>query len=1206
MFLAVFIWAKNHTFIEQEGAKIYNMKRYLQQCLLLLLPVTAIAGATPIEFVENQGQWQHPFLYKATTSTSDIYLEKNGITYLIGANDNPAKIHAFKIGAVKSTTLNFHAYRMIFDGANAINAVEGSKYQQHYYNYFLGNNPDNWKSGIHPCLNVDYKNVYNNIDLHLSSAESKLKYDFIVTAGADPAQIKLRFEGADALAIKNNKLEISTSIGIVRELAPYAYQYKNGERVEVNCRYKLRGNTISYSFPDGYDRSAALIIDPTVVFSTFTGSSYDNWGYTATYDAQGNFYAGGLTSNAQGGTGYPTSTGAIQTSFGGGSTSSGNAYPSDIAIMKFNSAGNAMIYSTYLGGSDNEQPHSLIVDASGNLYIAGRTYSSNFPVTSGSYDNTYNGAGDLVVVKFNATGTSLLASTYVGGGGEDIANYSSTEFGWGNLKHNYGDDARSEIIIDRQSNVYIAACTKSPDFPTTASAIKTTLGVGDAQDAVVLKLNSNLSNLLWSTYLGGSNDDAAYVLALDTSQNDLYVGGGTMSSNFPTTSGALTTAYQGSTDGFIARFQNGGTYALQKATFIGRSGYDQVYGMQMDANNNLYAMGQTLGGTFPVSSGVYSNPGSSQFVIKLDHDLASNLMSTVFGSGSSTTTNISPVAFLIDTCENIYISGWGGDIYTSSGATPPPGTGTTNGMPITSNAAQSTTDGADFYFIVLAKNMSSLMYGTYWGANTSVPEHVDGGTSRFDKNGVVYQAICAACGGPSGTFPTTPGAYATSKGSNNCNLGALKIAFNFSNVVATPKVSPNKTICPGQTVQFTNSSTNATSYEWDFGDGSPISTQTSPSHIYNSGVGTFNVRFVAINPSACKTRDTAYLTIKVDTNYIKPNFTLTQLDTCYPYRADVLNTSKYSKTPASTQFTWDFGDGNTSNSVNPPTHQYAAAGTYTITLLMRDTTACNSPDSTQKTASFNGLTVDANFDVSDICDQSTVNIQNNSSQATTYLWDLGNGKTSANPAPSIKYDSAGSYKIVLIAYNPASCNKTDTISKTVNVRPTPDANFSHSPIVPETNKPISFTNKSTGADSYKWNFGDGMGSEDVNPVHMFKKTGTYLACLIASNKFGCYDTICRNVDADVFPLADLPTAFSPNDDGVNDILYVRGAGIEKMNLVIYNRFGERIFESNDVSVGWDGKYKGRLQPMEAYAFVLNVTFVDNTTYYKTGNVTLLR
>src|SRR5690606_14124512 len=228
--------------------------------------------------------------------------------------------------------------------------------------FYLGNDPKRWQSGVGVYRNVDYHNLYPGIDVHFSSDEGHAKYDFIVKPGGDPRDIRLQFEGLDGIKLEAGNLILATSVGTIRELKPFAYQYVDGTRIEVACRYSLKGNILTYVFPDGYDRTKILTIDPTIVFATLTGSTADNWGFTATYDAGGNLYAGGIAN----GLGYPTSLGAFQTTFGGGSATS---MPCDITISKFDASGSSLLYSTYLGGSEDDMPHSLVVDDNGNLIL---------------------------------------------------------------------------------------------------------------------------------------------------------------------------------------------------------------------------------------------------------------------------------------------------------------------------------------------------------------------------------------------------------------------------------------------------------------------------------------------------------------------------------------------------------------------------------------------------------------------------------------------------------------------------------------------------------------------------------------------------------------------------------------------------------------------------------------------------------------------
>jgi gliding motility-associated-like protein len=1194
-------------------------KLYSLLSLIAAFAPTLVYGQSPVEYIKNNGQWGNWIQYKASTPGGDIYLEKKGLRYVLGDADNEQKIDGYHHGTIKTApSLKFHAYLVSFEGANDA-VLTGTKQQNNYYNYYLGNDPKRWASGIHPNLDVDYNGLYDGINMHVSSQWGHLVYEFHVQPGADADKVKMKFEGQDELKIKENNLVIGTSVGQVLEIKPYAYQYINDVRTEVRCYYKLKGNVLSYYFPDDYDHSKLLVIDPTVVFCSFTGSTADNWGFTATYDNQGNFYAGGLVNCTAFGGQYPVSPGAFQVTYGGGYTS-GNyyAYGSDIAIMKFNPSGSNRVYATYIGGDGNERPHSMIVDASGNLIIAGRSISQNYPVTASAFQPTNHGDYDIVVTKLNATGTALIGSTYVGGSGVDGVNYDSTEYLYGELKFNYGDDARSEVQVDNAGNIYVTGSTSSTNFPTTATAVQTTLS--GQQDGVVFKMNSTLTSMLWGTYIGGTGSDAGYVLAFDNTQQSVYVGGGTNSPNFPVTAGSWKSSFQGGTaDGFILKFKNSAPYNILKGTYVGTSNYDQVYGIGLDNNNNVYCMGQSLGGAFPVTAGVYSNPNSSQFVMEMSNDLSTDMASTVYGSGDPAHTNISPVAFLVDTCNNVYVSGWGGNLANLEPST----AGTCTGMATTTNppAVQSTTDGYDFYFIVFGSGLATLRYATFYGRNSTdvgQGEHVDGGTSRFDKNGIIYQAICGNCRGSNGNtgpgggdppFPTTAGAWAEIDSNYNCNEIALKIAFEIGPVTADVSATPSTHGCAPLTVNFTNLSSNGISYIWNFGDGTTATTFNATHTFTNPGV--YQVYLSAANSNSCiSVTDTFFLTVVVDTNQIKPSFTYALVDSCNPYTATFGNTSQYgteANAQAQTTFQWFFGDGTNFTGTTPPIHNFPDTGYYVVTLVMTDTNSCNSPDTVRQVVRFKNEKVKAKFYAPDtICVFTTITVIDSSQNATNYYWTFGDNGTSGNSSPSHAYNTPGVYTITLIVNNPKACKPNDTITRVIVVQSGPVANFSFTPTTPETNVPIDFTNLSTNATRYFWDFGDNTSGVEVNPSHLYKKSGYYNVCLSAFNGSNCPSKICKSVNTDIQPLADIPSGFSPNGDGKNDILYVRGADITSMDLKIYNRWGELIFESKNQEVGWDGTFNGKPQPMEAYAFTLNVTFGDGTTMQKKGNVTLLR
>ncbi len=1167
---------------------------------IFLLCTLSVSAQNPIEFVQNKGQWVEDFEYKAQTPSGDIYLQKAGYTINMASHQNHDKIHAFKHGEIKKAPqLFFHAYEVNFLGANKNHTFQANRKQQHYYNYFLGNDSKRWKSKIYPHLSVDYKDLYKGVDAHIYSDQGKLKYDIILAPNTDASQIQMEYIGTDGLSLKNGNLILKTSLGDMQELKPYAYQMINGERKKVPCSYKVKDNVVSFKFPRGYNKKVELVIDPVLVFCSFSGSTGDNWGTTATYDQFGNYYGGGFNLL----TGFPVTTGAYDQTYAGGSTISGGGQPQDVSVLKFDPSGSSLRYATYIGGTDNEQPHSIIVDTlSGNLIIAGRTFSTNFPVSANAHDAIHNGGSDIFVFVLDSTGSTMVGSTFIGGSGDDGINITPVYVNLPGLKHNYGDDAKSEVIVDGSGNIYVSAMTQSTNFPVSPNAHQSSNA--GMQDGVIFELNQNCSNLLWSTYFGGSADDACYVLSFDKiNPNVLYVAGGTASSNFPSTSGVLNENYGGGIDGFVARF-NASSKALVASTFIGTNAYDQVYGIQTDDSNNVFIMGQTQG-AYPTTPGVYSNPNSPQFITKLDNNLSNILISTVFGNGSTLTTNISPTAFLVDRCGNIYVSGWGGP----TGGSP----GSTTGLPVTPNATgfvQTTTDGSDFYYFVVNRDMSALVYATYFGLNNALVggEHVDGGTSRFDPNGVIYQAICAACGNTAG-FPTTPGAYATTNGSANCNLGAVKIDFQLQDPDADADAGGNTRGCVPHTVNFLNNSASATSFIWDFGDGSPTTTAVSPSHTYTAP-GTYTASLTAINPNGCTTAsDTDLIQIVVLNDSIQVGFTHTKVDSCDPYTATFNNTTTFNNGPTNpgTTFSWNFGDGTTFNGANPPIHSFPAPQSYTVTLVVTDTAACNSPDSISQVVDFSTSVVLAGFQCPDsVCLPANVNFTDMSTNASSLAWTFGDGGTSTATNPSHSYTAAGQYTVKLVSANPNTCNLVDSFSKTLHVFGSPTADFTYTPNPPTPNTMLRFQNQSTGGSIYKWDFGDGTISTDENPTKIYQRDGFYTVCLRVTNEFGCTDTLCQTVRGNVIPLVDVPSGFSPNGDGVNDLVRVLGYGIETMTFKIYNRWGELVFQTNDRYEGWDGTYKGEPQEMDAYGYLLDVTFFDGSKKFKKGNITLLR
>lgn len=900
-------------------------------CFLFLTSwVMLSAGELPsgpkMIFEENKNQWPKQVCYEADFAGGKLFLEKNKFTYLLIER---VDLHEFQ-HTEEPLKISYHAFCVNFKNSNPDVRVLGNTPYPFHRNYYLGNDPGRWAEGVKLYDGITYSSIYPNIDMKVYNADKNLKYDLIVHPGGTPRDIEFNYEGANKLYLREGSLYIQTSLGEMVEQKPYAFQVVNGENVEVKCAFRLSGNTVGFAIEGKYDKTLPLVIDPILVASTYTGSFADNWGFTATYDAAGNIYTGGIAATA----GYPTTLGSFDNTFNGGMPFGGGTYPFDITITKYNAAGTSILFSTYYGGSSNEQPHSLFVNTNNELYVTGRANSTNFPTTQGAYDVTHNGGYDIIIGKFNAAG-ALLASTFVGGTGNDGVNVSSSFGGFTSLKFNYADDGRGEIILDNSSNVYVAGSTRSTDFPTTAGAHD--IALGGTQDGCVIKMNSSLSSLLFSTYLGGSGDDAAYGIKL--SSNNVFVTGGTTSTDFPTTAGVLNPTYKGgSADGYITAFNSTGTGILY-STYMGTSDYDQSYMIETDANNDIYVFGQTKGG-YPVTSGTYSNANSKQFIHKLNNQLNSTVFSTVIGNGSANP-NISPTAFLVDSCQSIYIAGWG---RCSPFGHPFPATVT--GMPVTSNAFQSTTDGCDFYFMVLRPNAQSLLYATFFGQAGAVPDHVDGGTSRFDKRGFIYQSVCASCGG-NDAFPTTTTAWSRTNNSFNCNNAVVKMDLQVSpDANASVSGSPNG--CVPYTVTFNMNGSIGTTYKWNFGDGSPQTTVASPTHTFTS-VGTYTVSLaVSDSTGTCNRSDTAKIVINVGAPPV-----LSTAVTPVFCNAGTNGTATVTASGGLTPYTYLWSNGQTT-----ATATSLGAATYTVTVT--NAYGCAATANATVTEP-NALTVNASF-----------------------------------------------------------------------------------------------------------------------------------------------------------------------------------------------------------------------------------------------------
>jgi len=1000
--------------------------------LFLVVSTNFSSLGSDIQFIENKGQWDKNILYKAGIQNGVLLITHGGLEYLFY---DAEKLNAFSHGNHStdqahsrskdpdywdSNMLNLHGISLDFLYPSPELTLHAEDEQEVYYNFFLGDDMTKWASKVKVFKEILYNNIYPGIHMRLYGSDTHLKYDIIVEPGADCQNIKFRYSGAEDIRIIENSLYTKTSLNTIIENAPISYQINSNDTIFVPSSYKIENNVVSFEFPEGYDPLQPLIIDPLLVFSSYSGSSYDNWGNTATYDNRGNVYSGGTVRMAYG-FNFPVTPGAFQEELGG---------LWDIGILKFDSTGNRLLYGSYLGGSGTETPFSLIVNHNDELIIYGITGSMDYPVTDNAYSKVFLGGdsvgnalgnynsgnlgisyregSDFFIARISSDGTQLLSSTYLGGSNNDGIN-NAPGFP---LSRNYGDEFRGEVNIDSENNIYIAGNTSSIDFPI-VNGFQVDYG-GGTQDGIIAKLAPDLSDVLWSTYIGGSLADAAYgiIISKDTLS---FITGGTMSNDFPVTSNALNIDFGGDVDGFISSLSSDGT-SLISSTFLGTNNYDQSYFIDFDQDENVYVLGQTKG-IYPVSTNVYINPASGQFIHKLSPDLSTSIFSTVVGSGSGIP-DISPTAFLINECGNIFLSGWGGQINnpTYQGVAKYNG-GNTFDLPVTSDAFQTSTDGSEFYLMVLSANAEKLLYGTYLGALNSGPgEHVDGGTSRFDKRGIVYHAICA-CRDAS-QFPTTPGVWSNINSGlpNGCNNGVFK--FDLSALKADFTTDSYEFDNPGVTlgcepfeVVFLNRSIGGKEYEWDFGDGSDLSYQEdSLFHTYPK-YGIYEVTLKAFDENTCLKIDIARKELDVK----EPQFRMPNDREICQYDGTLLEAS------GAVSYRWFPSYGlNNSHIANP----LASPDTTTMYfLLMKDQYLCSYIDSVLVEVIPD---ISSDFYVNKIYDcysHPKVELLNTSTNSNLHNWDFGDGNFSEEDSTIHIYEEPGNYTIRLEASNEGSCGK---------------------------------------------------------------------------------------------------------------------------------------------------------------------------------------
>jgi gliding motility-associated-like protein len=780
------------------------------------------------QLLDDQGKPASGVKFYGKFPGYNLYFTSGSLVYEFYEQKEPSQIQGktgFDIpiqtsgGAVPSETTKKFRLDMAFKGANQGVQIYAAGKRKSYHNYYHGGDELSEFLKVSLFDTIFYRNIYPDIDLvfYLLPEGKGLKYDFVIHPGANPGMIKYAYEGAENLTLNEaGELIIKTPMGILKEEKPFSYQKDKGFQKKIPSSFKLSANSAGF-FTGKYDTSSDLIIDPSIlVWSTYYGGNGSSeQSIHMTTDASGNLLLCGNTN----GTTFPTSTGAIQTAFGGGNM--------DGFVLKFSPDG-TRIWGTYFGGSREDNARSCEADAAGNIFITGTTMSLNFPLLNpggGAFFQAVNTASSLVstnpttfIARISPAGT-LFWSSYFGG--------------------NTGESG-TDVWVDASNNVLFTGCTASTNFSVTAGAFQTVMagpnGSGVFGDAFLAKFN-NSGVQQWTTLIGGTQDEIGYGVCTDPS-GEIFLTGYTASSNFPVSPGAYQPGFGGGTSDIIfARFSSNGNRIW--STYYGGTGNQRCLDIRV-RNNHIYAAGFCTG-TLPGPAGTVFQPdnagGSGDgILVKLETTPSANQVVWRTFCGGSGDDGFDEMT--INNAGNVVCGGW-----TNSG-----------NYPATPNAYQVTPGGGYDGQIATIDPDGQLICATYFGGAYQTDNVYGLGIASNDD------VFCTGNTGstPAQGFVITPGAFQEVKGTLLDSYIA-RISEIPPPPIADFDANPISG-CTPLSVNLDNNSTSIntclsnTTWEWSFPGGNPAtSTVENPAPVIYNANGTYTITLKVSNASGSNT-----------------------------------------------------------------------------------------------------------------------------------------------------------------------------------------------------------------------------------------------------------------------------------------------------------------------------------------------------------------
>jgi hypothetical protein len=736
--------------------------------------IQASYAALPLAFEPNDGQTDAQVKYMARGSGYVLFLTADDAVFSLRSQPSASTAYAVRRGLeVRGKNLAGNTQKdsaavvhMQLVGGNSLAKVSASGQLPGKTNYFLGNDPSKWRNDVARYARVSYQDVYPGVNLAYHGAQRQVEFDFVIAAGANPAPIGFHFTGAQAMKTDDSgNLVVTSAAGDVLLHKPVAYQEQNGARQAVDARFVLKaGNQVSFELGN-YDRSRELVIDPSVsyAYSTYLGGSGDDEGQAIAFDSTGAAYVTGQTASAD----FPgfSSTNKLKGAF-------------NVFVTKIASDGSSLVYSTYVGGSGSDSGNGIAVNTSDDAFVAGGTTSTDFPHTTGAYQTALKGTtGNAFVFELGSSGT-ITYSTYLGGTGTDTA------FG-------------IALATDGSGDVYTVGKTSSTDFPTSSSPLQGYL-TGSTDSGFVTKLKpagTGANDLVYSTYLGGSSTgDLAGAVAVDQSTNNAYVTGQTFSSTFHTTTGAVQTACgscsNGNSNAFVTVINPGGT-AYVYSTFLGGSGKDAGGGIAVDATGNAYVTGTATSTTFPTTTGAlqtaYGGGATDGFVTKLNPTGTAPLLYSTYLGGSGFDAGAS---IALDVSNNAYVTG-----QTSS-----------SNFPTVIPTQAAIGGGNDAFVSELNTTGSALVFSTYLGGLLDEDDGGSYGAIAVDASGNMYvTGNTASLSTNSPPFPTWHALQTANAGGNDA------FVVKYTQLGAAPTFSLSATALSPATVSPGGSSTSTVS-----------------------------------------------------------------------------------------------------------------------------------------------------------------------------------------------------------------------------------------------------------------------------------------------------------------------------------------------------------------------------------------------------------